>query len=148
MFAQSPQQKFCGAFTKATASPSRARRRIGIFLFVSFLFLCLYWQKEKAEFFLTPYNIVLTSMFFFSSFLAKEKKNQKEKTRFVRIGEFRSLRRATRAIRPLTRTHCRGGLPSALCEHSAPNNNLAHKKGAMLLMSQPHTYFKKILLQA
>ena len=42
------RQKFCGAFSKATVSPPAPAGATAFFFFLSFFFLCLYWQKEKA----------------------------------------------------------------------------------------------------
>ena len=49
-------------------------------------------------------------MFFFSSFLAKEKRNQKEKTRFLRQWGVSPRARGDKGYAPLTGAHCRGGL--------------------------------------
>ena len=49
-------------------------------------------------------------MFFFSSFLAKEKKNQKEKTRFLGQRGVSLTAVSDKGYAPLTGAHCRGGL--------------------------------------
>ena len=62
-------------------------------------------------------------MFFFSSFLAKEKKNQKEKTRFLRIRGVSLVATSDKGYAPLTGAHCRGGL-AGVSANTPSNINL------------------------
>jgi apolipoprotein N-acyltransferase len=49
-------KSFAELFQKRPSAPAGAT---AFFFFMSFFFLCLYWQKEKAGFFLTSYKITV-----------------------------------------------------------------------------------------
>ena len=101
VFAQQPCNKsFAELFQKRPSAPAGAT---AFFFFMSFFFLCLYSQKEKAGFFLTSYksynnfDTQIGTPLFLLTKKAQKKKFSKRKAPFKR---FRSLRRATRATRP------------------------------------------------
>ena len=64
-------------------------------------------------------------MFFFSSFLAKEKKNQKEKTRFLRQWGVSPRARGDKGYAPLTGGTSPVRARIGVCEHGAANINLS-----------------------
>ncbi|MBO5305543.1 MAG: hypothetical protein J6B12_02150 [Clostridia bacterium] len=95
-------------------------------------FLRLFGQKEKWTNGFISQNccnvskkLVFSSMFFFSSFLAKEKKNQKEKTRFLRQWGVSPRARGDKGYAPLTSGTSPVRARVGVCEHGALNYNLS-----------------------
>ena len=126
-------EKFCGAFSKATA---RARRRIGIFLFGAFSFCASKGKKKKrcggkSNFKKAYTNKHCNKFLFANSYLkpvvlfsfekggAKEKRTKKERRR---RGDFACCdkRQGLRALD--LRRLAGGGLSWVQCEHTASKN--------------------------
>ena len=92
----------------------------------------LFGQKEKWTNGFISQNccnvskkLVFSPMFFFSSFLAKEKKNQKEKTRFLRQWGVSPRARGDKGYAPLTGGTSPVRARIGVCEHGAANINLS-----------------------
>ena len=92
----------------------------------------LFGQKEKWTNDFISQNccnvskkLVFSPMFFFSSFLAKEKKNQKEKTRFLRQRGVSLVATSDKGYAPLTGGTSPVRARIGVCEHGAANINLS-----------------------
>ena len=117
--------------SKPCRSSQRAKFLCGVFLLELF-FLRLFGQKEKWTNGFISQNccnvskkLVFSPMFFFSSFLAKEKKNQKEKTRFLRQWGVSPRARGDKGYAPLTGGTSPVRARIGVCEHGALNYNLS-----------------------